>query len=203
MRALALASLLSSSSVFGSAVRGGWTPGHPSTPRGYGHHPLLAAAVAPPLPAAHACLWTSPTSGLTWDLSPFSAHGELFHLASGSATAAHPDEVHRDAHKFRYSFSICRGVPAPPATCGHHFPGAAAGEAAAIQEDPWGNCWVLGSTKAVAFAEADPHHPGRGIDVTYSGGSPCTDGRPRELHVHFLCAPHHGVEVAPKYAVET
>jgi len=142
--------------------------------------------------SAHACIWTSP-SGHTFDLTQFSSHEQEFHLA-GLGPAA--------AEEFRYTFSVCKSLRSVPLPCRHSFAEGPAA-AAAIQEDKWGGCQVLGSTHHVHFQQTDAANPYLGLDVVYSGGSMCGDGRPRELRIHFVCAPHHVVEVPPRFVVET
>lgn len=133
---------------------------------------------------AHGCVWRSP-SGSTFDLS--SLADTEFHL--------------NGAGGFRYSLSVCKSLRALPLRCGKGFPDGAA-SASAIQEDAFGNCHVLGSTKHVTFAQADAHDPGRGVIVTYAGGAPCADGHPRTLRVHLTCSPTHPQDAAPASVAE-
>jgi hypothetical protein len=145
--------------------------------------------------SAHACIWSSP-SGHTYDLTAFSNHEQEFHLSGMTADGK--------GDSFKYRFSVCKSLKSVPPNCiQHHLPGSPSIDAVAgIQEDSFGNCYALGSTHQVSFHLHDPKNPQLGLDAIYSGGTPCSDGRPRELRIHFTCSQHHTVEIPPRFVVE-
>lgn len=145
--------------------------------------------------SSHACVWTSP-SGHTFDLTAFSSHEQEFNLNGMAADGK--------ADSFKYRFSVCKSLRSVAPNCvKHHLEGSPSLDAvAAVQEDSFGNCFALGSTHHVAFSLHDEKNPQLGLDVTYSHGTPCSDGRPRELKLHFTCSQHHTVEIPPRFVVE-
>lgn len=137
-----------------------------------------------PVGHAHGCVWHSP-SGSTYDLT--SLADTEFHV--------------NGAGGFRYSLSVCKPLRALPLRCAKSFPDGGAA-APAIQEDAFGSCHVLGSTRHVTFAQADAHDPSRGVIVTYGGGAPCANGHARTVRVHLTCSHSHAHDAAPASVTE-
>lgn len=66
-----------------------------------------------------------------------------------------------------------------------------------------GNCYWLGSLEKSQWELIDPKVPEKGVDLIYHGGQKCSNGRPREVRIHLLCAQGYNENDVPFSVVET
>ena len=66
------------------------------------------------------------------------------------------------------------------------------------------SCWELGELSTAKFSYLDEQAPGKGIDIMYAGGTPCSTGV-RMIHYHMICAGNDAAAQisAPSFAWES
>ena len=95
--------------------------------------------------------------------------------------------------------AVCQNAKHVPAKC-EHIKDTHPSPAYQVAS---GWCFYLGDLKQAVWNQLSPHNPKLGVELTYKGGQPCSDGRPREIRYHFVCAPHWSADEHPLIVHET
>jgi hypothetical protein len=135
------------------------------------------------------CTWTSP-SGVFYDFTELAKTGE------------NDDYLVNIPHSdFAMLVNLCANALKVPARC------AAKASSQASVGFQWNtkqpkSCWELGEVSTVQFSYTDESSPEKGVDIMYSGGTPCSKGV-RMVHSHMVCAGRGSRKSAPSFAWES
>jgi hypothetical protein len=134
------------------------------------------------------CTWTSPS-------------GDFYDFSDLSATGSESDYLVTIPHSnFGMLVNLCANALKVPARCATKSNSQASVGFQWNTKQPT-SCWELGELSTGKFSYIDDASPEKGIDIMYSGGTPCSKGV-RMIHYHMMCAGADTVEQKPSFAWE-
>lgn len=147
-----------------------------------------ASAAAPPLASCSDIKLNDGVVDVDYDLSSLTENSKPYEV---------DDRAHGDAYD--YVFDVCRPLEALPARCAANTSFSADAAAYQIYENLDGRCVLLGRARdnTVEYSFIDPNDPGVGVEMKYSGGTPCNAATPRFFTVRVYCDQHHHATELP------
>lgn len=148
--------------------------------------------------------WTNAVDGNlfmdTFQSCSQSFNGFSYDLTPMVRTAGHRDYVLTGANGEIVFINICAQVQNVPSSC-RRDPDAIRGNAYVELNPSEGQiCRSLGSS--VHWRPIDDKNPDLGVDLIYSGGDVCTDGKTASARIRVLCDRDHTMGVPEDYPVE-
>jgi hypothetical protein len=130
----------------------------------------------------------------------FTRNGYHFDLSGLQRSTDLDWEAHARDAKHKYHLNVCANTMNVPPLCkgtAHDHPSVAYQS----REDPFFGgqkfCYWLGDVGHPEWALIDDENPRRGVQLTYSHGSPCGNAGGRKVAFHFLCASEFGGTSGP------
>jgi len=135
------------------------------------------------------CTWTSPS-------------GDFYDFSDLARQSSEEDYMVNIPHSsFTMLVNLCANALKVPARC------ASKSNSKASVGFQWNSkesqsCWELGELGTEQFSYIDPESPEKGVEIMYSGGTPCSKGV-RMMHYHMICAGDKQTKKEPSFAWES
>jgi hypothetical protein len=135
------------------------------------------------------CTWTSPS-------------GDFFDFSDLARQSSEEDYMVNIPHSdFTMMVNLCANALKVPKRC------ASKSNSKASVGFQWNSkdsksCWELGELGTEQFSYIDNASPEKGVEIMYSGGTPCSKGV-RMVHYHMICAGDEQTKKEPSFAWES
>ena len=166
-----------------------------SLPDNMGHNGPAEVMIYSPQPnkvrQTSPCTWTAP-------------NGDFYDFTELARTGTEDDYMVSIPHSdFSLLINLCANALKVPARCASKAVSQASIGFQWNVKQP-NSCWELGELSTAKFSYLDEQAPGKGIDIMYAGGTPCSTGV-RMIHYHMICAGNDAAAQisAPSFAWES